>query len=170
MIKSRVLEERLIKMNKAGMGFFWLGGPGEEAFNVPLGLLIRKGSGLDYDYLHFHYRQSATMLAMGEEMIGSIRQMHNTITDPYSGGRNFVGHFSKKEWNVVPGSSAIEVQHLAAIGTAEAQRRNKSKGITIVTQSGSVMATISNTRTNISRHRQIFLGIEQCMSMHGATR
>jgi len=133
MIKSRVLEERLIKMNKAGMGFFWLGGPGEEAFNVPLGLLIRKGSGLDYDYLHFHYRQSATMLAMGEEMIGSIRQMHNTITDPYSGGRNFVGHFSKKEWNVVPGSSAIEVQHLAAIGTAEAQRRNKSKGITIVT-------------------------------------
>ena len=39
MLKSRVLEERLITMYKQGDGYFWIGGPGEEAFNVPLGLL-----------------------------------------------------------------------------------------------------------------------------------
>ena len=46
MVKARVLEERLIQMYKQGDGYFWIGGPGEEAFNVPLGLLIDKGQGL----------------------------------------------------------------------------------------------------------------------------
>ena len=40
MVKTRVLEERLIQMYKQGHGYFWIGGPGEEAFNVPLGLLM----------------------------------------------------------------------------------------------------------------------------------
>lgn len=133
MVKARILEERLIKMSKSGLGFFWLGGPGEEAFNVPLGLLIKKGEGLDYDFLHFHYRQSATLLAMGAEMIDFIRQMQNTTTDPYSGGRNFVNHYAIKKWNVVPSVSAVEVQLAVCIGTGVAQRRHGGDGITIVT-------------------------------------
>src|SRR5262249_31555798 len=88
MVKARALEERLIQMYTQGHGYFWIGGPGEEAFNVPLGLLIRKGEGPAHDYLHFHYRQAATLLAMGEDPIGALRQMKNTATDPYSGGRN----------------------------------------------------------------------------------
>ena len=133
MVKSRALEERMIQMYRQGHGYFWIGGPGEEAFNVPLGLLIKKGQGLDYDYLHFHYRQSATLMAMGEDPIGALRQMKNTATDPYSGGRNFAGHFSIKRWNVVPVSSPIEVQYPMAPGTAIAQKRHGGDGITIVT-------------------------------------
>src|SRR5712692_1430197 len=133
MVQSRALEERLIQMYRQGHGFFWIGGPGEEAFNVPLGLLIKKGEGLDYDYLHFHYRQSATLLAMGEDPIGALRQMKNTATDPYSGGRNFAGHISIRRWNIVPVSSPIEVQYAMAPGTAIAQKRHGGDGITIVT-------------------------------------
>jgi|APLak6261675434_1056106.scaffolds.fasta_scaffold00168_3 2-oxoisovalerate dehydrogenase E1 component alpha subunit len=133
MVKARVLEERLIAMYKTGHGYFWIGGPGEEAFNVPLGLLIKKGMGPAYDYLHFHYRQSATLLAMGEEPLGALRQMKNTALDPYSGGRNFAGHFSKKEWNLVPVSSPIEVQYGMAPGTALVQKRFGGDGISIVT-------------------------------------
>src|SRR2546428_12449532 len=73
MVKARVLEERLIQMYRQGDGYFWIGGPGEEAFNVPLGMLIEKGKGPQYDYCHFHYRQSATLLAMGAEPIDSLR-------------------------------------------------------------------------------------------------
>jgi len=131
MLRSRLLEERLITMYKQGDGFFWIGGPGEEAFNVPLGLLVDKGFGLQHDYLHLHYRSGATLLAMGADPIDSLRQMKNTATDPYSRGRNFAGHFSVRKWNVVPVSSPIEVQFSIAIGTARAQR-NASKGITIV--------------------------------------
>src|SRR5712692_8723949 len=88
MLEARVLEERLIQMYKQGHGYFWIGGPGEEAFNVPLGLLMKKGQGLDYDYLHAHYRQSATLMALGEDPINAMRQMKTTATDPYGGGRN----------------------------------------------------------------------------------
>jgi 2-oxoisovalerate dehydrogenase E1 component alpha subunit len=132
MVRSRLLEERLIRMQKQGDGYFWIGGPGEEAFNVALGLLVHKGEGLDYDYLHLHYRSSATMLAMGADPVDSMRQMKNTASDPYSGGRNFVNHYSIKKWNVVPVSSPIEVQFSMAPGTALAQKRHGGRGITIV--------------------------------------
>ncbi|MBJ6764084.1 thiamine pyrophosphate-dependent dehydrogenase E1 component subunit alpha [Myxococcaceae bacterium JPH2] len=133
MVKARVLEERLIQMYKQGHGYFWIGGPGEEAFNVPLGLLMKVGQGPAYDFLHAHYRQSATLLAMGEEPIGALRQMKNTASDPYSGGRNFAGHFSIRAKNVVPVSSPIEVQYAMAPGTALAQKRLGGDSITIVT-------------------------------------
>ncbi len=133
MLRSRLLEERLITMYKQGDGYFWIGGPGEEAFNVPLGLLADKGSGVDHDYLHLHYRSSGTLLAMGADPVDSLRQMKNVATDPYSRGRNFAGHFSVRKWNVVPVSSPIEVQFSIAIGTARAQRAGTgAKGITIV--------------------------------------
>jgi 2-oxoisovalerate dehydrogenase E1 component alpha subunit len=70
---------------------------------------------------------------MGEEPFGAIRQMKNTATDPYSGGRNFAGHFSKKEWNIAPVSSPIEVQYSMVAGTALAQKRHGGDGISIVT-------------------------------------
>ncbi len=132
MTTSRVLEERLIRMQRQGDGYFWIGGPGEEAFNVALGLLVKKGRGLDHDYLHLHYRSSPTLLAMGADPVDSLRLMANTATDPYTRGRNFVGHYSVREWNVCPISSPIEVQYSIAIGTALAQRRHGGDGITIV--------------------------------------
>ncbi len=132
MVKSRVLEERLIKMYKQNDGFFWLGGPGEEAFNVALGLQIKKGQGPEYDYIHGHYRSSAVFLAMGAELLDMFRQMKNTATDPYSGGRNFIGHTSIRKWNVIPVTSPIEIQFSIAPGTAIANKRTKSDGLTIV--------------------------------------
>lgn len=132
MIKTRALEERLIKMSKSGEGFFWIGGPGEEGFNIPLGLQVKKGQGLDYDYFHLHYRSSGIMLAMGAEIIDTVRQMHYRQTDPYSMGRNFVNHYSINRWNVTPTTPTIETQYLIAPGTAWAQKRHGGTGITIV--------------------------------------
>lgn len=133
MLQARVLEERLIQMYKQGDGYFWIGGPGEEAFNVALGMHYRKGEGPQFDYGHFHYRQSATMLVLGMEPVDAIRQMKNTATDPFSRGRNFAGHFSARRWNVAPITSPIEVQYGIAIGTARHQRRVGGEGISIVT-------------------------------------
>lgn len=132
MLMARLLEERLMGMQRQGDGYFWIGGPGEEAFNVALGLLVDKGLGPAHDYLHLHYRSSATLLAMGADPIDPLRQMKNTATDPYSGGRNFVNHYSVFDWNVVPVSSPIEVQYSMAPGTAMAQKRHGGRGITIV--------------------------------------
>lgn len=132
MVKARVLEERLIRMYKQSDGYFWIGGPGEEAFNVPLGMMVKKGQGLDFDYLHFHYRSGAIMTAMGMEPVDAIRLMKNVATDPFSGGRNFCNHFSRREWNVLPVSSTIETQYQTSIGTGIAQKRHGGNGISIV--------------------------------------
>jgi 2-oxoisovalerate dehydrogenase E1 component alpha subunit len=132
MVRSRLLEERLIKMSKGGDGFFWIGGPGEEAFNVPLGLHVKKGRGVDHDYLHLHYRSSSIMMAMGAKPIDSIRQMRSVATDPYSKARNFVNHYAIPQWNVMPVTPTIETQYLTSIGTAIAQARAKTDALTIV--------------------------------------
>src|SRR4051794_24565882 len=78
MVRARAMEERMIKMSKSGEGYFWIGGPGEEAFNVALGLQIKRGQGPDYDYLHLHYHNSAAMVAMGMPVLDGIRQMAMT--------------------------------------------------------------------------------------------
>ncbi len=129
MLESRLLEERLIKIYKSGGGYFWIGGPGEEAFGVPLGHLIKKG----HDYLHPHYRCTPTMVALGMDTKESIRMMMNKATDTHSGGRNFVNHYCNKKWNVMPVTSTIGVQYSIAIGTAWIQRRSSSDDITVVT-------------------------------------
>jgi 2-oxoisovalerate dehydrogenase E1 component alpha subunit len=133
MVRARALEERMIKMSKSGEGYFWIGGPGEEAFNTCLGFQVKKGCGPDFDYLHLHYRNSATLVAMGMPLLDGIRQMAMTATDPHSRGRNFAGHFARREWNVVPVTSVIEVQYVMAPGTALVQKRHGGDGITIVT-------------------------------------
>ncbi len=133
MVRTRAMEERMIKMSKSGEGFFWIGGPGEEAFNACLGLQVKKGCGPAYDYLHLHYRNSATLVAMGMPLIDGIRQMAMTATDRHSMGRNFTGHYACREWNVIPISSVIEIQYAMAPGTALVQKRHGGDGITIVT-------------------------------------
>lgn len=133
MVKSRVLEERLIKIYRTGESFFWIGGPGEEAWGVPLGALVRKGQGLAYDYLHLHYRGTPTLIAMGMPMIDSIRLMMNRSTDTSTGGRNFSNHYCFPKWNVAPVTSPIEVQYPVACGTAHAQKRFGQGSISIVT-------------------------------------
>ncbi len=122
----------MIKMSKSGEGYFWIGGPGEEAFNTALGLQVKKGQGPAFDYLHFHYRNSATIVAMGMPLIDGIRQMAMTATDTHSLGRNFTGHYASREWNVVPVTSAVEIQYGMAIGTAVVQKRHAGSGVTVV--------------------------------------
>jgi len=132
MVRTRALEERAIKMSKSGEAYFWIGGPGEEAFNVCLGLQVHRGFGPAFDYLHLHYRNAGVMLAMGMPPIDHIRQLGMRGTDPHSRGRNFVGHYCIRDWNVVPVTSVIEVQFTMAPGTALMQKRHGGEGITIV--------------------------------------
>lgn len=133
MVESRVGEENLIAMYRRGEGYFWIGAPGEEAFGVPLGLMIKKGQGPEYDFLHLHYRASPTYIAMGGSTKDLFRQMKNTVNDRFSGGRNFANHLAVKEWNIVPVTSTIETQYSQAPGSAWVQRRHGGDGMTVVT-------------------------------------
>ena len=135
MVKSRCTEERLIQIYRQGQGYFWIGGPGEEAFYTCLALLGKVGEGRAWDWWHFHYRATAALIAMGMDMKDAFRLMMNRQSDPSTQGRNFAGHYCFRKWNVAPISSPIGVQYSMAIGTAHAQKRQwkQHKAITVVT-------------------------------------
>lgn len=133
MVQARVLEERMIQVYRKGEAYFWIGGPGEEAFGVPLGMSVKKGRGPEYDYLHLHYRATPTLLALGMDPKDALRLIMNKATDPCTGGRNFSSHYCYPRWNVVPVSSPIEVQYSMAIGTGISQRRHGTRTVSIVT-------------------------------------
>ena len=132
MVRTRVMDERCIKMSKSGEAYFWVGGPGEEAVNVALGLQVRRGCGPAYDYLHLHYRNPGLMIALGMPVLEHVRQMAMARTDTHSMGRNFVCHYAKREWNVIPVTSVVEVQYVMAPGTALVQKRHGGEGVSIV--------------------------------------
>jgi 2-oxoisovalerate dehydrogenase E1 component alpha subunit len=132
MLRTRLLEEWMIQMCLTGEGYFWVGGPGEEAFNACLGLQIKRGCGPGYDFLHPHYRSLATLVAMGMPVVDAIRQMAMTVTDAHSRGRAFASHFARRDWNVVPVTDPIAIQYVMAPGTALMQKRHGGDAITIV--------------------------------------
>jgi len=129
MVESRCLDERLILSQAQGLGFFWTGGPGEEAFNSCLGALLRTGEGPDHDFFLPHYRSSAVALMTGERSIDFIRQMLGRASDPFTRGRNFANHFCRAARNLGPVSSPLSSQFVFALGTARAQL--ETSGITV---------------------------------------
>lgn len=132
MARARLMEERMIQMSKTGMGLFWVGGPGEEAFGVCLGMQIQKGCGPEFDFLHLHYRNSAVLIPMGLDLIEGVRQMLMRATDVNSMGRNFVSHYARKHANIMPVTSVLEVQYTMAPGTALMQKRFGGEGVSVV--------------------------------------
>lgn len=129
MLESRCLDELLIRAQIQGLGHFWTGGPGEEAFNSCLGAHLNVGRGPDFDFLLPHYRSSAVALMVGLRSIDFIRQMLGRATDPFSLGRNFANHFCDATRNLGPVTSPVNSQFAFALGTARAQLRRN--GITV---------------------------------------
>ena len=82
----------MIKMSKSGEAYFWIGGPGEEAFNACLGSSSSEegAAGPAFDYLLICTTAiAATLVAMGMTLADGIRQMAMTATDTHSMGRIF---------------------------------------------------------------------------------
>jgi 2-oxoisovalerate dehydrogenase E1 component alpha subunit len=154
MVRSRILEERMIQVYRRGDAYFWIGAPGEEAFGVALGLQVDKGQGPMHDFLHLHYRCTPTLLALGMPDEDALRLIMNRSTDVSTGGRNFCNHYCYPKWNVAPVSSPIGIQYSIAIGTAISQKRNKSKGVSIVTggDAGSAEGDFASGLIWASRH------------------
>jgi 2-oxoisovalerate dehydrogenase E1 component alpha subunit len=69
---------------------------------------------------------------MDMPMVDAVRQAAVRLTDLHSMGRNFVGHYALRKWNVVPVSSVIEVKFAMAPGTAMVQKRHGGDGVTVV--------------------------------------
>ena len=129
----RAMEERMIKMSKSGEGYFWIGGPGEEAFNAcsrPASQKRRRAPPTTTS-------TCTTATAPPGRHGHAAARRHPADGDDRDrsalAGPQFPRPLlAQREWNVVPVSSVIEVQFAMAPGTALVQKRHGGDGITIV--------------------------------------
>lgn len=137
MLLSRQIDDMLAQTRILGNPFY-IGSTFEEPL-VCLGMLMRVGSGLNYDVLSSYYRSLPLLVGMGVPPISFMRQAAMRDSDPFSSGRQMVNHFAEPDFNVVPVSSCVTVEAGKGFGTAMVQKRLAQEPVLTVVHLGDAM-------------------------------
>lgn len=114
MVRSRVIDARLFKMQRQGRLTFYVGCEGEEAVGVAGAMAFRRE-----DLLFPAYRQLGLFLVRG---MSPVQMMCQCIGNPQDNceGRQMPVHYSWRKGNVVSMSSPVGTQFPQAVGAAMA--------------------------------------------------
>ncbi len=116
MLLSRVLDARMLALNRQGRVPFVVQCQGHEAAQVGMVSALRRGQ----DFFLLYYRDLAAALAIGvtprEVMLGVFAR----ADDPSCGGRQMPEHFSDRRLRIFTGSSCVgtQIPHAAGIALA----------------------------------------------------
>ncbi len=128
MIRSRVIDNKAMRLLKQGKTFFHIAAEGHEAVQMAIGLHLDPKK----DWLFPYYRDLGTVLMAGltpeEVFLGTFAK----ATDPASGGRQLPVHWGMINAQVPSQSSPTGTQFLQAVGTALASRRKGIKNVSYV--------------------------------------
>ena len=123
-VRSRALEEHIVRLVTRGEVKFAIWGPGEEIHGTATALALRKVVGPDRFGMVPHYRSGA-LCAMWCELCGlddfsltMLRQQFSRATDSMSGGRQMVYHLHLPEVGILPVQSPVGMQLGKAAGYA----------------------------------------------------
>jgi pyruvate dehydrogenase E1 component alpha subunit len=121
LLRIRLLDERLVQLQRQGRVAFHGSCRGQEVAPVAAGLALRAG-----DWIFPALRESYVMLVRGYPLERYLAQDFGTSLDP-SKGRQMPSHQSARSVNVVSWSSCIATQLPQAVGMAlAAQKQGKS--------------------------------------------
>lgn len=128
-VRSRGLEEHIVRLVTRGEVKFAIWGPGEEVHGVATALAISKA--VDPEHFAFipHYRSGALVSAwcelrgVNDFSLRVLRQQFSRATDTMSGGRQMVNHLDIPEANVLPVQSPVGMQLGKAAGWALGYRK-----------------------------------------------
>lgn len=137
MLLCRQLDEMMAQTRVLGNPFY-IGSAFEEPL-VMIGLMMRVGSGIDFDVLSAYYRTLPICVGMGVPPESFMRQAAMRDTDPFSKGRQMVNHFSEPDFNIVPVSSCVTVQAGKGYGTALVQKMLAQEPVLTVVHLGDAM-------------------------------
>ena len=137
-VRSRGLEERIIKLVRTGEVKFAIWGAGEEVHGVATSLAMSRFVGPSNFGLIPHYRSGA-LCSMWCELNGYegfslavLRQQLSRDTDPTSRGRQMVYHLTIREVGILPVQSPVGMQLGKAVGYAKGyQTKGINNAITI---------------------------------------
>ncbi|MBE0571406.1 MAG: dehydrogenase E1 component subunit alpha/beta [Ignavibacteriaceae bacterium] len=128
MIRSRIIDNKAMRLLKQGKTFFHIAAEGHEAVQMAIGLHLDSKK----DWFFPYYRDLGTMLIAGvtpeEVFLGTFAK----ATDPASGGRQLPVHWGMINAQIPSQSSPTGTQFLQAVGTALASRRKGIKNVSYV--------------------------------------
>jgi TPP-dependent pyruvate/acetoin dehydrogenase alpha subunit len=137
-LRSRALEEHIVRLVSKGEVKFAIWGPGEEIHGTATALAISKFVGTQNFGIVPHYRSGA-LCSMWCELHGKndftldvLRQQFSKDTDTMSRGRQMVYHLSIPEVGILPVQSPVGMQLGKAVGYAKGfQLKGINDGITM---------------------------------------
>lgn len=128
MLTVRAVSKRLWILGRQGKIYFLVSCDGHEAAQVGSAHAVQRGLDIFVPY----YRDLGVALAAGSPPLDIFLHALGKRADPYSGGRQLPGHPSRKDLNIVSGSSCVATQIPHAVGMAYASRFRKEDAVTIV--------------------------------------
>ncbi|HVB14176.1 MAG TPA: thiamine pyrophosphate-dependent dehydrogenase E1 component subunit alpha [Candidatus Dormibacteraeota bacterium] len=129
MLLGRLLDQRVLVLNRQGRAPFAISGQGHEAAQVGVGYALRR----DYDWIIPYYRDITLVLVMGMEPRDQLLAALAKAGDPNSGARQMPAHYSSRRHNIVTGGSPVATQILHAVGVAQAFKYRGEDRVVVAT-------------------------------------
>jgi pyruvate dehydrogenase E1 component alpha subunit len=125
MLVTRMVDERMIILQRQGIISFALSSAGEEACSVASAAALQL-----QDWLYPQYRESGILFWRGFTILEYVHHMFGDCED-LAHGRQMPNHFGSRALNVVQVSSPIGTQIPHAAGCAYAMKLQKEKSVAV---------------------------------------
>lgn len=125
MVLARLVDERMITLQRQGLITFAMSALGEEACAVASSAALEPG-----DWIYPQYREAGALFWRGFKIIQYVHHMFGDREDLIL-GRQMPNHFGSKELNVVTVSSPIATQIPQAAGCAYAMKLQREQAVTL---------------------------------------
>jgi 2-oxoisovalerate dehydrogenase E1 component alpha subunit len=129
MVITRVLDERMWVLNRAGKVPFVISGQGHEGAQVAVTRNLRPG----HDWFVPYYRSVAAVMTFGMTPREIMLAQFAKSVDPSSGGRQMPGHYGAAHHNILSTSSPVGTQILHAVGIALAAKIRGTDQVALTT-------------------------------------
>ena len=129
MVITRVLDERMWVLNRAGKVPFVISGQGHEGAQVAITRNLRPG----HDWFVPYYRSVAAVMTFGMTPREIMLAQFAKSVDPSSGGRQMPGHYGAAHHNILSTSSPVGTQILHAVGIALAAKIQGTDQVALTT-------------------------------------
>ena len=126
LVKVRMLDDRMLVLQRQGRIGFYVPSTGEEALQVGSVWVLEKD-----DWIFPAYREPGAALARGVPLKRIVEQAYGRATDA-SKGRQMPSHFGDREANLVTPSSPVATQIPMAVGAAMAMGMRKERNVSLV--------------------------------------
>ena len=126
LVRTRIIDERLVTLQRQGRIGFHIGSLGEEASIIGSAAAARK-----QDWIFPCYREFGALLLRGMPLQSYVDNMFGNGNDPVK-GRQMPDHYSGKPYQFGSVSSPIGTQITQAVGFAWAAKMKKDELVTLV--------------------------------------